>query len=246
MAASHTAAAPNAGQEDTMAAPSSALPAPQDVIPYEVFRNCSQFSGNYRQHNAALKFWREELEHRSNPLGHRTLLFPNDTRVRIGTVVWGKGQDWSFDRTKVTWWSWREMVAQLDEKSMQIVVQGKDGRSCGLISCMVAPRPSSYDHKRHKKLRDEGKPLNDMPLPVWDFVIKREDGTGLRLHPQRSTVKVETFEIEGPEEAVEAPPQGKGGSWGRGTFKYYKNVQTQEMLRFDPSKGKLLQPFAQQ
>ena len=138
------------------------------------------------------------------------------------------------------------MVAQLDEKSMQIVAQGVDGRSCGLASCMVAPRPSSYDHKRHKKLNDEGKPLSDMSLLVWDFVIKREGGAGLRLHPQRSTVKVETFEIEGPEEPVEAPPQGNGCSWGRGAYKYYKNVQTKEMLRFDHSKGKLLQPFTQQ
>ena len=81
---------------------------------------------------------------------------------------------------------------------------------------------------------------------MWDFVIKREDGAGLRLHPQRNTAKVETFEIEGPEEAVEAPPQGEGGSWGRGALKYYKTAQTQEMLRLDPSKGKLLQPFTQQ
>ena len=138
------------------------------------------------------------------------------------------------------------MVAQLDEKSMQIVVQGKDGRSCGLISCMVAPRPSSYDHKRHKKLSDEGKRLLHVRLLVWDFVIKRQGGTGLRLHPQRSTVKVETFEIEGPEEPVEPPPQGNGCSSGRGAYKYYKNVQTKEMLRFDHSKGKLLQPFTQQ
>ena len=76
MAASYTAVVPDVGQEDTMAAPSSALPAPQEVIPYEVFRTCSQVFGNYRQHNAALKFWREELEHRSYPLGHRTRLFP--------------------------------------------------------------------------------------------------------------------------------------------------------------------------
>ena len=72
------------------------------------------------------------------------------------------------------------------------------------------------DYAVIQKLSDEGQPLNDMSLPVWDFVIKREGGTGLRLHPQRSTVKVETFEIEGPEEPVEAPPQGNGCSWGRG------------------------------
>ena len=58
MAASSTAVAADAGQEDTMAAPSSALPDPQEVIPYEVFRNFSQLTGNYRQHNEALKYWR--------------------------------------------------------------------------------------------------------------------------------------------------------------------------------------------
>ena len=138
------------------------------------------------------------------------------------------------------------MVAQLDEKSMQIVVQGADGRSCGLVSCYVAPRPNSSDHTRHKKLKDEGRPLLDVRLLVWDFVIQRQDGAGLRLHPQRSTVKVETFEIEGPEDPVEPPPQGNGCSSGSGAYKYYKNVQTKEMMRFDPSKGKLLPPFSSQ
>jgi hypothetical protein len=138
------------------------------------------------------------------------------------------------------------MVAQLDEKSAQIVVQGVDGRSCGLVGCCLAPRPSSYDHKRHKKLQDEGQALLHVRLLVWDFVIKRQDGAGLRLHPQRSTVKVETFEIEGPEEPAEPPPQGNGCSSGRGAYKYCKNVQTKEMLRFDPTKGKLLPPFSEQ
>ena len=136
------------------------------------------------------------------------------------------------------------MVAQLGERPMQIVAQGVDGRSCGLVGCYLAPRPSSYDHKRHKKLKEEGRPSLDVRLPVWGFVIRREDGAGLRLHPQRSTVKVETFEIEGPVDPVEPPPQGNGCSSGRGAYKYYKNVQTKEMLRFDPSKGKLPPPFS--
>jgi len=129
---------------------------------------------------------------------------------------------------------------------MQIVVQGADGRSCGLVSCYVAPMPSSYDHKRRKKLKDEGRPLLDVRLPEWDFAIKRQGGAGLRLHPQRSTVKVETFETEGPVDPVEPPPQGSGCSSGRGAYRYYKNVQTKEMLRFDPAKGTLPPPFSKQ
>ena len=134
------------------------------------------------------------------------------------------------------------MVAQLDAESMRIVAQGENGRSCGLLGCYFAPRPNSYDHKRRAKLRQEGRPMQDVRLPVWDFVIEREDGTGVRLHPQRSTPKVETFELEGPAEPVVPPTQGHGGSWGRGTYKYYKKIQTRACLKFDTIKGKGLPP----
>jgi hypothetical protein len=77
------------------------------------------------------------------------------------------------------------MIAQLDEKSLDIVVKGMGGRSCGLIGCYLAPRPKSYNHQRHKLLKDEGRPLLDVSLHVWDFVIRREDGTPVRLRPQR-------------------------------------------------------------
>jgi len=90
---------------------------------------------------------------------------------------------------------------------MQIVLQGMEGRSCGLVGCYLAPRPSSYDHKRRKKLKDEGQPLLDVRLPVCDFVLRRQDGTGVRLHPQRSTVKVDTFDIERPINPVGTRPR---------------------------------------
>ena len=54
-AASYTAVAADAGQEDTMAAPSSALPDPQEVIPYEVFRhfrNSLGTIGNTTRHSS--------------------------------------------------------------------------------------------------------------------------------------------------------------------------------------------------
>ena len=39
---------------------------------------------------------------------------------------------------------------------------------------------------------------------------------------------------------------GNGCSSGSGAYKYYKNVQTKEMLRLDPAKGTLLPPFSSQ
>ena len=35
-------------------------------------------------------------------------------------------------------------------------------------------------------------------MPVWDFVIERNDGTAVRLEPQPNTPNVEAFEHENP------------------------------------------------
>ena len=86
----------------------------------------------------------------------------------------------------------------------------------------------------------------EVKLPAWDFVIERSDGTALRLHPQRSTPKVETFSVDGPPEPVEPPSNGHGGSWGPGTYSHFKNAQTELVLHFDPNKGLGLQPLNNQ
>ena len=113
------------------------------------------------------------------------------------------------------------MIAQLDEKSMSIVVKGRDGRSCGLAGCYFAPRPNSYDHQRHKMLKDEGRPLLDVSLPVWDFVIRREDGTPVRLHPQRQDRQVKTFELDHLD----------------GTYLEGQSERAKDVLMFDSRKG---------
>ena len=60
----------------------------------------------------------------------------------------------TFDESDMREWSWWEMVAQLDTKSMEIVV-GSD-RSGGLVGCKLQPRPGSYDHKRHHEKKKMG------------------------------------------------------------------------------------------
>ena len=231
-----------------MSASSAVAVVPNTVIPLEAFRNSDfKFNGSYRQHNAALKYFRYLQEDATDPFNpSRMLRFPNDAPVQIATIRWQKGEQWAFDDTKMVTWSWKEMIAQLDETSMRIVVCGKNSRSCGLIGCYIAPRPHSYDHKRHKMLFTAEKERREVKLPVWDFVIERSDGTALRLHPQRSTTKVETFRVNGPAEPVEPPSNGHGGSWGAGAFKHYKNAQTELALRFDANKGQWLQPFKNQ
>ena len=144
--------------------------------------------------------------------------------------------DWSFDETKLGQWSWLEMVAQLDDESMKVAVEGEQGRSRGLIGCELLPRPGSYDHKRHHQLKMAGRPERSKQLSVWDFVLRRDDGSALRLHPQWGTPKVETYALEGHDPPVQPPVAGLGGSDGPGTYRHFKDQGTQMFLRFDASK----------
>jgi len=196
-----------------------------------VFKDFGTFTGSYRQRSAALQYFREEQERFPNPIASPIQWFPRDDADAVAAVSWGKGEDWTLDRAKMLRWSWKEMVAQLDAESMRIVVQGVDGRSRGLLGCYFAPRDNSDDPKRYSKLRQEGQPLVEEYLPVWDFVFVREDGTAVRLHPHRITPMVETFEVEGTPDQVESAAECSGGSWCRGTYECY---QTMTHLTFDP------------
>ena len=83
-------------------------------------------------------------------------------------------------------WCWLEMVAQLTDDSIDTVVHGLDGKGSSLVACYFRTRENSYDHKRCNALIKSGafrgSPL--MRLPIWDFVLERDDKTGIRLHPQ--------------------------------------------------------------
>ena len=71
-------------------------------------------------------------------------------------------------------------------------------------------------------------------------MVHREDGSGIRLHPEWSKTFVETFEEPGHAEAlavVTVPPRrGFGRSDGRGTYAKYKNTPGTKQMRFDAAK----------
>ena len=75
--------------------------------------------------------------------------------------------------------------------------------------------------------------------PVWDFVLFRTDGSGLRMHPSWSERKVVCWPVEAHACRVEPPPAGLGRSAGRGTFRAYAFMDCKLELRFDYRKDKL-------
>ena len=127
------------------------------------------------------------------------------------------------------------MVAQMDERSMRMVVQGlKDppnDRSRGLASCSLQ-KTDRYDHKRHHALGDDAGP--EM-LCIWDFVLVCEDGSQVGLHPNYSNTKFGAYKGPAPQDH-ELPRDGLGGSSGPHTFQYFAKKHIQKTLRFDPRK----------
>ena len=126
------------------------------------------------------------------------------------------------------------MIAQMDAKSMAHVVCGPEGRSGGLVSCSFSARPNSYDHKRAHATVAQGRKAEKQQ--IWGFVAHRSDGSGIRLHPNWSNTKIETFDVDGHQTAVAEPTKGSGKSSGPGTFRFYADLGNRHSLRFDGQK----------
>ena len=170
--------------------------------------------------------------------------FPrNGAPMRVPTVHWNKGPGFTFDWDMPLSWLWQELIAQLDDESMKIVVEGENRKSHGLIGCAIMVRPNSYDHRMVVQESAVAQQNRDEMLRVYDFIITRWDGSKIRLHPQRIKPDVETFSGEGPTEQVPLPKKGHGKSDGPGTLQHFVKTQTQRNLKFDPKKGWGLPPY---
>ena len=105
----------------------------QDIVLYTTWKG----------HNVALKYLRADCEWK----GLEELLL--DSIVSVPEIEHDTGTQFRFlQEGSPRPWEWQQMVAQLDDASMQIVVQGEDNRSRGIVSCCMF-QAGSYDHKRH-------------------------------------------------------------------------------------------------
>ena len=208
------------------------------VFDLEYFRSYRPFTGACSQHNVALKYFRAQQERLDDPFQSPCLEFHASAPTAVAVINHPKGMAWEFT-DEWRQWCWHEMIAQLDDTSMEKVVNGFEGRSRGLVGCSLAIRPGSYDHKRHNMLINTAT-NSKQRLPCWDFVLHRADGGGIRLHPQYKGTVVETIEEPGHAEAlavVTVPPRrGLGRSDGPGTYKKYKDIGITEKMRFDAFK----------
>ncbi len=67
-----------------------------------------------------------------------------------------------------------------------------------------------------------------------DFLVRRADGTGVRLHPQKTKNKIDAYDEHPHPQPVPTPRRGVGKSDWKGTFKHYKVLGVTRTLRFAP------------
>ncbi len=182
-----------------------------DVFDLTYFQQFRGFTRTYQQHNVAMKWFRDSGE----DAGLSRLTFNNIVFESVPQIVHPPGMDYRFDENITHPWCWQEMVAQLDDESMRVVVEGPGGaanRSRGLTRCMIQ-QSDVYDHKRHFAARDSNE-QEQRDFKVWNFVLVRDDGTMVALHPNFSNTKV-SCQFGGPISDHELPRTGRGGTSGR-------------------------------
>lgn len=232
------------------------LPSPGKInlarLDLEHFQNHPLRSrGVVRNHNAALKYLREEVEpaYVSYEPGNEHLFAsrPLTDPVRVRPVMHAPGQEYVFDmnHTHVVEWDWQQMISHLDETSMRLVVLGKPpyrGHHCGIVACHISPIPGSYDHKRCSQKRGDAR-----RLPVWAFQVVREDGSAIYMHPQWNSKKCGAVEVDIDQASssnlgvtpafTDVPANGMGASDGPGSYKAQVKKQEPITLRFAAGAG---------
>ena len=153
---------------------------------------------------------------------------PWDGLVYVGKVIHGEKEDFWIDHTAEEEWSWQQMLSHLTQDSLRYVVQGPEGNSTGIVGCTVEPHPGGYDHKSQVQVTHKQR------LPCIDFVIWRNDGSRLYMHPSWTKTKIDCHEGI-PNRPAQVPKAGVGKSDGPGTFTRMVRAQYPTKLSFRKS-----------
>lgn len=190
-------------------------------------------SRHYSQHNIALKYLRESCEQS----GVHECVLDNYTPKRIPEINHPAGMHhtWMGDYARSWTWRWQDMVAQMANESMAWVVLGPERRSRGIVCCILF-ESNEYDHKRHYALKqlDEAAAA-ETKLYEWSFIFVRDDGSFASLRPAYKNNKIQHTDVPMRQAEGGIPASGKGGTSGKGTYKYYKEKNVTKTLKFDGS-----------
>ena len=182
----------------------------------------------FKLNNTALKWIRDSHEQPPGYPTHERVDLTETDPLDIGVLVRDTGMEYSFAPNATQPWSWRQMLAALDPSCMAAIVGTEE--QGGIVSVTCEPLWDAYDSKRHhaaKKAKPPRPYPKDAPVPVWDFVVTRLDGSAVRFHTSQTHNKVEIAAVTArpnyPTNDM-APPKGRGESTGRGCYTFYKKA----------------------
>ena len=174
----------------------------------------------FERPNEALKHYRDRFEIGFIPTVFQHILDLEPAFLLIRKVNHGTGEEFHFEAgAPPVAFSWSQMLLATGQKFEHVV-------GVGVVAVLMFVRPNSYDHHRgHSFVNLHGKQPENRP-PVWDFLVKRADGTGILLHPRwRKKGGIDILPFEDMPDAVSpVPSAGVGKSDGKGTYRRTKNA----------------------
>ena len=174
----------------------------------------------FERSNEALKHFRDRYEIGFIPQVFQHILDLEPAFLLIRKVTHGTGEEFHFEAgAPPVAFSWSQMLLATGQKFEHVV-------GVGVVAVLMFVRPNSYDHHRgHSFVNLHGKQPENRP-PVWDFLVKRADGTGILLHPRwRKKGGIDILPFEDMPDAVSpVPSAGVGKSDGKGTYRRTKNA----------------------
>ena len=193
------------------------------------FDNMDEPKNDWRDHNTVLKWFRDTCE----KTGLAWALFSNTEAHDVPLMLHDeKGPQYCFPDESVTFpWMWQSMIKQIRADHRQLVVQGPEDRSRGLVGCSLK-QTELYDHTRHTQLRDR----NGGMMYHWFFVLHREDGSVAVLKPSHKSIKIAVRWQEPAKDETTPKKGGMGGSDGPGTFRKFLNKGVDLEVAFNPAR----------
>ena len=132
----------------------------------------------FERPNEALKHYRDRFEICFMPQVFQHILDLEAAFLLIRKVTHGIGEEFHFEEgAPAVAFSWSQMLLATGQQFERVV-------GVGVVAVLMFVRPNSYDHHRaHSFVKQHGcEPVNRPP--IWDFLVKRADGTGILLHPR--------------------------------------------------------------
>ena len=167
-------------------------PPPVACFDLEHFKHHVPILDHWNQHDIALQYFR----HVARLVGDTSLRFDAADTCFMPKPETKRGRSYTFDHCSGAdkRWCWHELVAQLDDASLQLVVEGSNRTPRGLVACMVYESTKIDNRRRSAAEKKTSNGKDKEVLYYWEFALLRDNGTVAFLRPDPNSTNVDYYE----------------------------------------------------